>query len=151
MTIECEVEISNFVTDIWSTFLNLKVFPTDIPFKAKGKDNTLAGCVQITGEWQGTITLYAPREIGKKIAGIMFSLDETELDSQQIQDVIGEITNIIAGNIKSLLPAPCSISLPSVAVTDYDLHHPGSEMLTAVNFDCEGLPFLVVMLQESKN
>jgi chemotaxis protein CheX len=151
MAIECEAEISQFVTDIWSTFLSMKVSPTDKPFKPKGKDNTLAGCVQITGEWQGTVTLYAPREIGKKVAATLYGLDETEVENQQIQDVIGEITNIISGNIKSLLPAPCSISLPSVAVTDYNLHHPGSEMLTAVNFDCEGLPFLVVMLQENKN
>lgn len=51
----------------------------------------------------------------------------------------------LAGNIKSILPAPCSISLPFVAITDFNLHHPGSEILTAVNFDCEGLAFLVVM------
>jgi chemotaxis protein CheX len=151
MSNECEAEISQFVTDIWSTFLSMKVSPADKSFKPIGKDNTLAGCVQITGEWQGTVTLYAPREVGKKVAAIMYGLGETEVDNQQIQDVIGEITNIIAGNFKSLLPAPCSISLPSVAVTDYNLHHPGSEMLTAVNFDCEGMPFLVVMLKENIN
>jgi chemotaxis protein CheX len=150
MTIKCEAEISQFVTDIWSTFLSMQVSPTDKHFKPKGKDNTLVGCVQITGEWQGAVTLYASREIGKKVAATMYGLDETEVDKQQIQDVIGEITNILAGNIKSLLPSPCSISLPSVAVTDYNLHHPGSEPITAVNFDCEGMPFLVVMLQENK-
>jgi chemotaxis protein CheX len=150
MTINCEAEINQFVTDIWSTFLSMKVSPTDKQFKPKGKDNTLAGCVQITGGWHGTVTFYASREIGKKVAATMYGLDETEVNKQQIQDVIGEITNILAGNIKSLLPSPCSISLPSVAVTDYNLHHPGSEPVTAVNFDCEGMPFLVVMLQENK-
>lgn len=75
----------------------------------------------------------------------MYGLDESEVDNKQIQDVIGEITNVLAGNIKSIFPAPCSISLPCVAITDFNLHHPGSEILTAVNFDCEGLAFLVVM------
>ena len=150
MAIECEAEISQFVADIWSTFLNKKVSVTDKPFKPEGKNNTLAGCVQIAGEWQGTVTLYAPRELSKKIAAVIYGLDETEVDTKQTQDIIGEITNIIAGNIKSILPVPCSISLPSVAITDYDLHHPGSQTLTAVNFTCEGLPFLVAMLQEGK-
>jgi len=150
MTIQCEAEISQFVTDIWSTFLNMEVAPTDKPFQAEGKDNTLAGCVQITGEWQGTITLYAPKGLGKKIAASMYALDESEVDTQQIQDVLGEITNMIAGNIKSLLPTPCSISLPSVAVTDYDLAHPGSEPITAVNFACGPFPFMVNMLQENQ-
>lgn len=150
MTIQCEAEISQFVTDIWSTFLNMQVSPTDQPFKPIGKDNTLAGCVQITGEWQGTVTLYAPKDLGKKIAASMYAMEEPEIDDQMIQDVMGEITNMIAGNIKSLLPTPCSISLPSVAVTDYDLHHPGSKPLTAVNFQCGDFPFLVVMLQEKE-
>ncbi len=150
MTIQCQAEISQFVTDIWSTFLNMQVSPTDKPFQPEGKDNTLAGCVQITGEWQGTVTLYAPKDLGKKIAASMYALEESEIDEQMVQDVMGEITNMIAGNIKSLLPTPCSISLPSVAVTDYDLHHPGSEPITAVNFVCDTLPFLVNMLQENE-
>ena len=145
MTTEYKEEISQFVTDIWSTFLSAKAFPTDKLFKPKGKENTLVGCVQITGEWQGSVTLYAPKEIGKKVAATMYSLGEAEVEDQQIQDVVGEITNVLAGNIKSILPAPCSISLPCVAVTDFDLHHPGSEMLTAVSFECEGLNFLVVL------
>ena len=151
MTIQCQEEICQFVTDTWSALLNMNASTTDKPFAQKGKDNTLAGCVQIAGEWQGTVILYAPKELSKKIAGVVYGLDEAEVEISQAQDIIAEITNILAGNIKSILPAPCSISLPSVAITDYNLHHPGSETLTAVNFDCEGLPFLVVMLQDSKN
>ena len=150
MAIECEAEINQFVTDLWSTFLNMEISPTEQPFKPNGKENTLAGCVQITGAWRGAVTLYAPKEIGKKIAATMFGLDEAEVENQQIKDVIGEITNILAGNIKSLLPGPCSLSLPSVAITDYNLHHPGSETLAAINFDSEGLPFLVALHQENK-
>ncbi|NIV71438.1 MAG: chemotaxis protein CheX, partial [Calditrichae bacterium] len=62
--------------------------------------------------------------------------------------VMGEITNMVAGNVKSLLPMPCAISLPSVAITDYDLHHPRSQPITTVNFNCEGIDFLVTMLEE---
>jgi len=149
MAMECEAEISQFVTDTWSLLLGMEASPTDKPFVPNGKDNTLAGCVQITGEWQGTITLYAPKEIGKMVASAIYGLDEVEVSDQQIQDVIGEITNTLAGNIKSLFPPPCSLSLPSVTVTDYNLHQTGSQTLTAVNFDCEGLAFLVVMLQEN--
>ena len=113
MAIECEAEINQFVTDIWSTFLNKEVSPTDKPFTPEGKDNTLAGCVQIAGEWQGTVTLYASKELGKKIAATMFGLDETAVEDKQVQDVIADITNIIAGNIKSifrlLVPYPCHL------------------------------------------
>jgi len=146
--IQCDAEINQFVEDIWSTFVNMPVTSTDKPFQTKGEGNTLAGCIQITGEWQGSVVLYIPHDLGKKIAATMFSLNESDVDDQQVKDITGEITNIIAGNIKSILPPPCTISLPSVAVTDDNLHHPGSEILTSVTFDCEGMQFLVVMLQE---
>ncbi|MDH5763304.1 MAG: chemotaxis protein CheX [Nitrospinota bacterium] len=148
MIIQCQAEISQFVTDIWSSFLNMPVIQTDKAFEPQGKDNTLAACIQITGEWQGTVTVYAPKELGKKIASSMYALDESSIDDQQVQDVMGEIANMIAGNVKSLLPTPCSISIPSVAVTDFDLHHPKSETITTVNFLSDNLPFLVVMLQQ---
>jgi chemotaxis protein CheX len=150
MAIKCEAEIEQFVADIWSTLLNMEVSPTDIPFAPKGKENTLAGCVQIAGEWQGTVAIYAPIELGHKIAATMFGLDVADVDDQKAKDIIAEITNIIAGNIKAILPAPCSISLPSVAITDFDLYHPGSQPVCAVNFECEGMGFQVVMLQEDK-
>ena len=151
MAIECEAEISQFVTDTWSSLLGMKASPTDKPFKPDDKKNTLAGCVQIAGEWQGSVTLYAPRELGKKVAATIYGLDQAEVNDQQIQDVIGEVTNIIAGNIKSILPSPCSISLPSVEIIDYSPDQSESEKATAVNFECENLSFLVVMIQESKN
>lgn len=151
MAIECEAEISQFVTDTWSSLLGMEASPTNKPFQSNGEENTLAGSVKFEGEWQGTITFYAPSELGKKVASTIYGLDQAEVNDQQTQDVIGEITNILAGNIKSILPAPCSISLPTVAITDSDLYHPDSEKVTSVNFDSEGLPFLVVMLQEDKN
>jgi len=150
MAIECEAEISQFVTDTWSSLLGMKVSPTDKPFTSDNKENTLAGSVQISGEWQGELTLYAPKELGKKVASTIYGLDQAEVNDQQIQDVIGEITNIIAGNIKSILPSPCSISLPSVSISDYDLYHQDNGTATSVNFDSEGLSFLVVMLQDNK-
>ena len=148
--IQCEAEINQFVADIWSTFVNMPVASTEKPFQALGKGDTLAGCVHITGEWKGALVLYLPGELGKKIAANMFGLNATEVDDQQVKDITGEITNIIAGNIKSILPSPCNISLPSVSITDYDSHHPGSQTISTVNFDCEGQPFLVTMLQENE-
>ena len=44
----------------------------------------------------------------------MFAADEDSLGLEEVQDALGEISNMIAGNIKPLLPGASRISLPSV-------------------------------------
>ncbi len=129
MAMECEAEISQFVTDTWSSLLGMEASPTDKPFTPNGKDNTLAGCVQITGEWQGTITLYASREIGKMVASAVYGLDEIEVSEQQIQDVIGEITTILAA-ISNLFSLPL---LPITAFRDCNRLQPSPDRESNVN------------------
>jgi len=82
-------------------------------------ESILAGCVHISGEWEGAVTLDCPSELAKKVASIMFSLTEDELSSDLIQDALGELTNMTRGNLKSLLPEPCYLSLPAVTMTEY--------------------------------
>jgi len=53
------------------------------------------------------------------------------------------------GNLKALLPPPCRLSLPAVAITDHDFHIPNSQILSSVNFECENSIFVVAMLQEN--
>ncbi len=147
---EFKKEINHFVHDIWASVLLLSVSQTTKPFEADGHNNTLAGCVQITGEWQGTVAIYCSKNLAQKIASIMWGQDESEIEFQQIQDALGELTNMAGGNIKALLPPPCQLSLPAVAVTDFDLHIPNSQVLSSVNFECEGSVFVVAMLQEDE-
>jgi len=142
-------EITHFIHEIWANVLHLPVTPTDKPFKPMGEKNTLAGCIQITGEWQGTVAIYCCINLAQKVASIMWSQEESEVEFQQIQDALGELTNMAGGNLKALLPPPCRLSLPAVAITDHDFHIPNSQILSSVNFECENSIFVVAMLQEN--
>ncbi len=146
-----ENEIKDFTESIWKNTLDLEVSPSDIPFKPNGKENTLAGCVHITGEWQGTIAVTCPMGLAKKAAGIMFSQAEDESTTDDIRDALGELANMTGGNIKSLLPEPCYLSLPTVAVTDFELRIPGSELIAMLTFKCEEVPFVVTMVKKAEN
>jgi hypothetical protein len=55
---------------------------------------------------------------------------------------------MVAGNIKSLLPELCQISLPAVALgSDQQFTVVGTEVVTSVGFSCDGLPLLITLLQ----
>jgi chemotaxis protein CheX len=80
----------------------------------------------------------------------MFQLSEDEVAPDLIQDALGELTNMTGGNLKSLLPEPCFLSLPAVTMTQQGFRIPGSELLTSVTFQCWGYKFKVSVLKKSE-
>ena len=79
----------------------------------------------------------------------MFQLNEDEVVSDLVQDALGELTNMTGGNMKSLLPEPCYLSLPAVTMTQHGLRIPGSELVSTVTFQCWGYKFRVSVLKKS--
>lgn len=98
---------------IWESVLGLQVDPTDRSDDDAG--SALAGAVHIGGAWEGAVVLSCPEPFARRAAATMFSLDEPEVQSADVTDALGELANMVAGNIKGLLPEPCVLSLPTVA------------------------------------
>ncbi|MEK9629805.1 MAG: chemotaxis protein CheX [Nitrospinota bacterium] len=143
-----ENEICHYTEDIWKSILDLDVKKTEDAFCPLGGESILAGCVHITGEWEGAVALDCPVELAKKVASIMFQLKEDEITTDLIEDGLGELTNMTGGNIKSLLPEPCYLSLPAVTMTQHGLRIPGSELETMITFECWGYRFRVSVLKK---
>lgn len=146
-----EQELCQFTETIWKSILDLEVTRSPKVFKPSNLENTLCSCVHIMGEWEGTVAVHCPVTLARKVAGIMFSEPEDETDSSEIQDALGELANMTGGNIKSLLPEPCYLSLPTVAVTQFGLRIPGSSPLTQVTFECANNLFAVSILTKNAN
>lgn len=144
-----EKEIREYTENIWKSILSLEAKPSSNDSPDEEKKFDLIGCIHITGAWDGTVTIDFPMSLAKRVATIMFSLNEQNLELEMIQDALGELTNITGGNIKSLLPEPCQLSLPTVAVTA-KLRVPGSETISRVNFQCAGDDFRVSLLKKMK-
>jgi chemotaxis protein CheX len=109
---------------------------------------TLTGCVQITGTWEGAVTLDCSAALARRVAGIMFGVSPEHAESGEIQDALGEMTNMTGGNIKNLLPSPSLLSLPSVTEgLDYTVSVPGGRLIGQVAFDCLGEPLRVSLLE----
>lgn len=76
--------------------------------------------IHITGDWSGIVTLEMALEAARTAAHVMLETDQVA--PEEVADAVGELVNIIGGNLKSLLPSPSRLSLPTVsqvgAVTD---------------------------------
>ena len=79
---------------------------------------------------------------------MMFEMEPGELGEDEITDAIGELTNMIGGNLKACMPQPTSIGLPSIVEgKNYSLRMPGSREVTRVGFEFQGASVIVALLE----
>jgi chemotaxis protein CheX len=61
------------------------------------------------------------------------------------------MTNMVGGNIKTLLPEPSRLSMPSVTKgSDYMFSVGGGEIVSQLSFSCEGKPFQVAVIERRR-
>jgi len=110
---------------------------------------TLTACVQLAGAWEGSVLLYCTQTLAKRAASVMFGMEPDAVGDEEIEDALGELANMTAGNIKTLLPRPCDLSLPAVVDgIDYRLVIPGSRVASKVLLECEEEPLLVTLMEK---
>jgi chemotaxis protein CheX len=134
-------QIAEITRDVWSSFLSmdLEVGGGDPTATLPGRSVT--GCVHISGEWNGTVFVQCSAEQASSAAEAMFMADPGTLGEDEISDALGELTNMVGGNIKSLLPEPSRLSIPTVAGGDnYTVRVPGASLVDAVTLICQAGP-----------
>ena len=148
-----EEEIHQIVHSIWMSILDLEIRLDSSADRRlrEGGGRTLTGCVQLTGDFEGAALLDCTGKLAQRVAGVMFEEHPDALSIAEVQDALGELTNMIAGNIKPLLSGSSRLSLPSVVEgADYTLIVPGSKALLQVGFTCEQEPLLVTLAERCK-
>lgn len=80
----------------------------------------LTGYVHITGGSKCAVLLEATEEFVNQAASALLGTPAAEMTQRDRLDCIAELTNMFGGNLKSILPAPSSLSLPSVIVGNRD-------------------------------
>lgn len=91
--------------------------------------------VGITGEWDGAVLVDCTPELARVLAGTMFGIAADDVGRDQVEDTLGELANMIGGNLKALLPPPCSLSLPTVVEgRHYRVRVPGATTVRNLRF-----------------
>jgi chemotaxis protein CheX len=106
--------IAEITQSIYATMLNIQLTRADGP-ETEG-DNSLLATVQIAGEWTGSVVLALSPDIATASAAAMLQLSSQSVTNADREDVAAELANMIGGNLKSLLPGPSVLSLPTIVV-----------------------------------
>lgn len=79
-----------------------------------GETSGITSCVSLAGEWQGSVLVHCNEEAAYALTAALFMLEPHEVTADEVADAIGEVANIIGGNLKGLLPEPTTLSIPAV-------------------------------------
>lgn len=144
---EAHDEINTLVGDIWSSVLGLSAEPA--PASIRVEEPRLTGFVHIQGDWQGTVTVDCPIGLATTAAAAMFGMEVDELAKDEIDDALGEITNMTGGGIKSMLAGSCSLSLPTVIEgVGFKVNVPGTVVVDELTYAAGGSWMTVRVLEQ---
>lgn len=142
---EIDAEIEDITKTIWASLFEL---PLRVEGESRlGSESLMTACVQVVGAWTGAVILQSPITLARTLAEQMFQSDRP-LTLEEVRDALGELANIIAGNVKALFPGPSRISLPAVAAgSDYRFDVVDGGAVTMVSFSSNGQPLRVTLFQ----
>ena len=147
-----EEEILEITEATWSAMLGLDIQPSPICTASEHANSSIVGHVGISGAWNGQVILYGSDEMARTAASTVFAIAPEEVQEQDQIDAIYELSNIIAGNIKSLLPEPCQLSLPAVQRSTHFLFEcEGHDRVSELAFECNGQPLVVTIWKQKEN
>jgi chemotaxis protein CheX len=111
----------------------------------------VVGCIHIAGEWSGAVLVRASNELAKFAASRMLMVCQEEVVVEDLQDTLAELTNMIGGNIKSIVPSPSNLSLPTVTNgNDFKVRTFGASPVSTTNFSAHEGKLQVVVLESEK-
>jgi chemotaxis protein CheX len=145
-----ELLLAGIVETVWESVLGLPILlraPEDLDEHPGGA--TLTASLRIAGAWNGTVATAGPASVAAECAGHMLGVDPHALSPRDVGDAWGELANMIAGNLKALVPPPSRVSLPTIVEgLPYSYRIPGARVLNELTFACLGKRIRVTVLEQ---
>jgi len=116
--LDLESFIANSVHEVFDTMLSMDVEASDKVLQPNGDGRRIVGSVGIAGKIIGNVSIHVNEEFARLIAAAMLGIETDEIEKdEEIFDVIGELSNMIGGDLKSHFcdaGLTCELSIPSI-------------------------------------
>lgn len=126
-------DVAIITQDVWVSFLGVEIHPIPVDESQAGRPS-MVGAVRVTDAWFGAVVLEMTPGLSRQVAATMFASTPDVVTDAEVVDALGELTNMIGGNVKSLLPAPSQLSLPMVSESVWPTTVPGSVSICRIAF-----------------
>jgi chemotaxis protein CheX len=136
--------LSEITREVFQSMLSLEVASGEALNQFSNTySNTVSGMVGMTGLFKGALAIHASHEVAKKITSQLLFMEVEEVN-EDVLDAMGEMANMLAGNMKTALSnngKDIELSVPSaVAGAQYslDIKNSGEHMIVPFTTDIGG-------------
>jgi len=110
-------ELQAITEQVWQSFLDPEGSDPLLLSLLDGNGSDVAAAVSVTGAWRGHVVIGCSTLASKHAAAALLGVPAEEVTDDDVSDALGELANVIGGNVKALLPEPCALSLPYVVAS----------------------------------
>ena len=146
MTLLTSETVAQVAQEIWTALLaaegGSELLPGDLA------SNEVVSQIHIHGEWNGTVRLDLSRLAARHATSAMFGMEDDELTDADITDAVGELVNVMGGNIKGLVAGPSHLTLPEVTEGLVDSPAGHLELAQEIRFSWMAEPVVVSVWTE---
>jgi chemotaxis protein CheX len=108
-----EATVQSIAEEAWSALVGEGEYL--LPLAGGPADDAVSSWVEIVGPWTGTVVLTTGRGTAEELARCMLAEHAPPvLEPEDIGDALGELANVVGGNVKAVLPGPSVLGLPEV-------------------------------------
>ncbi len=110
--------ITNAVREVFDTMLSMDLETVEAQSLANFNGSRIVGSISFAGLVMGNLNLHADEAFARRMTAAMLDIETDEIEgNEEIHDVIGELCNMICGDLKSRLcdaGLTCELSIPSI-------------------------------------
>jgi chemotaxis protein CheX len=151
MSVEVEVnenDLAEMVEQVWMSYLDPEGLSPLIPTYDDSQPSEVHSSVSITGSWTGHVVYASSMVAARNAAAAFLAMEAGEVSPEDLSDVLGELANIVGGNVKAMLPPGCFLSLPQVVLApETATKYPSASRISGIYGLWEGEPVNVSMWQ----
>ncbi len=128
--------VDELLTEAWRTFLDTDLIRVDANDLAA---EALYASIAIIGDRASTMVIACDAELALRCASHVLQMEPADLSPDDVSDLLGELANIVAGNLKGVYGSATehlTLSLPVVSAGEQMIH--GSELRLRAAYESDG-------------
>ena len=141
-------DLDHIVDDLFRTMLATEVTP--VAEYLPSDEALITAIIPFAGPWKGDLVLECRRPQARYYAQRFLQIEDLDETSDDIPSTLGELANIVAGNLKVVLPKGVTMGTPSlIEGKDYTVRVCGGKTVCCRSYSTDVGSFLVGVIDGS--
>jgi chemotaxis protein CheX len=150
--LELREQIIESVKEIFTAMVMMDVSAgAELPTEKIPLTDSISGIIGLAGTHKGVLAIHLPHRVAMAITSSFLGMDVGEINSD-VEDAVGELANMLGGNVKSILSEKgrdISLSMPTtISGRQYDFQPTKDAESLVISCKCEAGPFVVELQLE---